>query len=99
MKILTYLSLVFYFIGSEKSISFTSTTASGYHSGNLIVPIGSNKIHCEPPKEFEQHKGKSGKTNDIGYSFFYLHVMIFWCELWSYLYAKSSEIYWTGNII
>ncbi|VVC36190.1 Hypothetical protein CINCED_3A002952 [Cinara cedri] len=41
---------------SEKSISFTSPPAgvAGYHSGNLIVPIGSSKIHCEPPKEYEQ---------------------------------------------
>lgn len=49
--------ITFLFIGSEKSISFGST--AGYHCGNLIVPIGSNKIHCDPPKEYEQQKGKT----------------------------------------
>lgn len=46
---------------SDKSISFTSPSA-GYHSGNLIVPIGSSKIHCDPPKEYEPQKGKTLRT-------------------------------------
>ncbi|KAL4113090.1 hypothetical protein QTP88_016778 [Uroleucon formosanum] len=48
-------SITSYSSSSDKSISFTSPSA-GYHSGNLIVPIGSSKIHCDPPKEYEPQK-------------------------------------------
>ncbi|XP_025409051.1 rho GTPase-activating protein 21-B isoform X2 [Sipha flava] len=43
--------------GSDKSMSFTKA-ASGYHSGNLIVPIGSSKLHCDPPKEYDGQKAE-----------------------------------------
>ncbi|XP_022174657.1 rho GTPase-activating protein 21-B isoform X5 [Myzus persicae] len=49
---------------SDKSISFTSPSA-GYHSGNLIVPIGSSKIHCDPPKEYEPQKVSSDDTETV----------------------------------
>ncbi|XP_022174656.1 rho GTPase-activating protein 21-B isoform X4 [Myzus persicae] len=52
---------------SDKSISFTSPSA-GYHSGNLIVPIGSSKIHCDPPKEYEPQKDES-ISKDESYRF------------------------------
>jgi hypothetical protein len=48
-------SITSYSSCSDKSISFASPSA-GYHSGNLIVPIGSSKIHCDPPKEYEPQK-------------------------------------------
>lgn len=54
----------FFVLGSDVSIAFTSPTTR-YHSGNLIVPIGSNKIHCDPPKNYEQQKGKTGTMNII----------------------------------
>lgn len=47
-------NVFFFYAGSDKSFSFST---AGYHSGNMIVPIGSNKIHCEPPKEYEEQKG------------------------------------------
>ncbi|XP_050421617.1 rho GTPase-activating protein 21 isoform X3 [Adelges cooleyi] len=40
-----------------------------YHSGNLIVPIGSNKIHCDPPKEFDQSKDEPPVAKDESYRF------------------------------
>jgi len=54
---------------SDKSISFTSPSA-GFHSGNLIVPIGSSKIHCDPPKEYEPQKGKTYER--------YIYIYIIW---------------------
>jgi len=54
---------------SDKSISFTSPSA-GFHSGNLIVPIGSSKIHCDPPKEYEPQKGKTYER--------YIFIYIIW---------------------
>ncbi|XP_060835837.1 rho GTPase-activating protein 21-B isoform X9 [Rhopalosiphum padi] len=60
-------SITSYSSSSDKSISFTSPSV-GYHSGNLIVPIGSNKIHCDPPKEYEPQKDES-ISKDESYRF------------------------------
>ncbi|XP_015366811.1 PREDICTED: uncharacterized protein LOC107163753 isoform X10 [Diuraphis noxia] len=60
-------SITSYSSCSDKSISFTSPSA-GYHSGNLIVPIGSSKIHCDPPKEYEPQKDES-ISKDESYRF------------------------------
>ncbi|XP_026815704.1 rho GTPase-activating protein 21-B isoform X8 [Rhopalosiphum maidis] len=57
-------SITSYSSSSDKSISFTSPSV-GYHSGNLIVPIGSNKIHCDPPKEYEPQKVSSDDTETV----------------------------------
>ncbi|XP_060835838.1 rho GTPase-activating protein 21-B isoform X10 [Rhopalosiphum padi] len=59
-------SITSYSSSSDKSISFTSPSV-GYHSGNLIVPIGSNKIHCDPPKEYEPQKEEERTTRRISY--------------------------------
>jgi hypothetical protein len=60
-------SITSYSSSSDKSISFTSPS-TGYHSGNLIVPIGSSKIHCDPPKEYEPQKDES-ISKDESYRF------------------------------
>ncbi|XP_060871744.1 rho GTPase-activating protein 21-B isoform X2 [Metopolophium dirhodum] len=60
-------SITSYSSSSDKSISFTSPSA-GFHSGNLIVPIGSSKIHCDPPKEYEPQKDES-ISKDESYRF------------------------------
>ncbi|XP_060871749.1 rho GTPase-activating protein 21-B isoform X7 [Metopolophium dirhodum] len=57
-------SITSYSSSSDKSISFTSPSA-GFHSGNLIVPIGSSKIHCDPPKEYEPQKVSSDDTETV----------------------------------
>lgn len=67
------LFFVLFFTDSEKS--FTNST-SGYHAGNLIVPIGSNKIHCDPPKEYEQPKGKFWQTSEYGRLFLIFNVNV-----------------------
>ncbi|XP_060871751.1 rho GTPase-activating protein 21-B isoform X9 [Metopolophium dirhodum] len=59
-------SITSYSSSSDKSISFTSPSA-GFHSGNLIVPIGSSKIHCDPPKEYEPQKEEERTTRRISY--------------------------------
>lgn len=66
---------------SDKSISFVSPSSVRYHSGNLIVPIGSNKIHCDPPKEYEPQKGKIVQT--IFIYIFILNVIIVW--FWAFV--------------
>ncbi|XP_025195573.1 rho GTPase-activating protein 21-B isoform X9 [Melanaphis sacchari] len=60
-------SITSYSSSSDKSISFSSPSVR-YHSGNLIVPIGSNKIHCDPPKEYEPQKDES-ISKDESYRF------------------------------
>ncbi|XP_025195572.1 rho GTPase-activating protein 21-B isoform X8 [Melanaphis sacchari] len=57
-------SITSYSSSSDKSISFSSPSVR-YHSGNLIVPIGSNKIHCDPPKEYEPQKVSSDDTETV----------------------------------
>ncbi|XP_025195574.1 rho GTPase-activating protein 21-B isoform X10 [Melanaphis sacchari] len=59
-------SITSYSSSSDKSISFSSPSVR-YHSGNLIVPIGSNKIHCDPPKEYEPQKEEERTTRRISY--------------------------------
>ncbi|XP_050054847.1 rho GTPase-activating protein 21 isoform X4 [Aphis gossypii] len=61
-------SITSYSSSSDKSISFASPSSVRYHSGNLIVPIGSNKIHCDPPKEYEPPKDES-ISKDESYRF------------------------------
>ncbi|XP_050545702.1 rho GTPase-activating protein 21 isoform X15 [Daktulosphaira vitifoliae] len=51
---------------SDKSCA-ADTEIVPYHSGNLIVPIGSTKIHCEPPKESESSKDEERTTRRISY--------------------------------
>ncbi|XP_050545688.1 rho GTPase-activating protein 21 isoform X4 [Daktulosphaira vitifoliae] len=53
---------------SDKSCA-ADTEIVPYHSGNLIVPIGSTKIHCEPPKESESSKEESLVSKDESYRF------------------------------
>ncbi|XP_050054853.1 rho GTPase-activating protein 21 isoform X10 [Aphis gossypii] len=60
-------SITSYSSSSDKSISFASPSSVRYHSGNLIVPIGSNKIHCDPPKEYEPPKEEERTTRRISY--------------------------------
>lgn len=73
---LCFITFILHHAGcSDKSISFTSPSA-GYHSGNLIVPIGSSKIHCDPPKEYEPQKGKTVATIFIYLAIFILNVYI-----------------------